>query len=243
MTIGRRILMIMVGLSVMAGGSLAQPKTLSFKAGDTEHWAFTMDGKSIGTMDAACSAVRTGANKQQLFDWKFSLKLNLPVQGQQVALSMTGTYTVTDHGNPTAVSLSANVNGQAQKLSGIFSGGKAKMTIQAGGQNMTPEVAITGKEFLAINNIISLFSIATRAVQVQPGKTVKAPFFAVEMMRGLDITFAAQARTETITVGGKKIECVVSDVSPIGARIHTSKATGEMLRYTMAAQKLVIERK
>ncbi len=237
----RTVLAVMT-MATLGLGAWAQPKSLTFKAGDAEKWAFSMNGKPVGTMEATCSAVRAEANRQ-LFDWKYSLKLSLPVQGQQVNLAMSGTFTVTGSGAPTAVTLNADVNGQAQKLSGTFGGGKAKMSIQAGGQFMSPDAAITGKEFLSINNVMTLMSIATRALNVQSGKTVKAPFFAVEMMRSLDITFAAQAKTETITSGGKQIECVVSDVAPIGARIHTSKATGEMLRYAMPAQKLLIERR
>jgi hypothetical protein len=63
------------------------------------------------------------------------------------------------------------------------------------------------------------------------------------MMGHLDITFAAQSKTETIMVAGKKVECVVCDVAPIGASIHLSKATGEMVRYAMASQGLVITRR
>lgn len=238
----RRMPMAVMALAVCSAPAWAQ-KPLAFKVGDTEKWSFAMDGKSVGAMDAACTAVRAGSGKQQLFDWKYNLKLALPVQGQQVNLTMNGTFTVNDSGHPTAVTLNADVNGQAQKLTGSFGGGKAKITAQAGGQTMNRDAAISGKEFLSINNVMTLMSIATRALNIQPGKTVKAPLFAVEMMRSLDITFAAQPTTETITVGGKKVECVVCDVAPIQARLHLSKATGEMMRYTMAAQKLVIERR
>jgi len=239
----RRTIVTIVGLVVLAVGASAQPKGLTLKAGDAEKWAFTMDGKSVGTMDATCTAVRTGGDKKPLYDWKYGLKLDLNVQGQQVALAMNGTFTVTGNGNPTALTLNANVNGQAQKLTGTFAGGKAKLSAEGGARSMNQDVAITGKEFLSINNVMTLFSIATRKLQIQPGKTVTAPFFAAEMMRSLDITFKAAPATETIAVAGKKVECVVCDVKPIEARIHISKATGEMVRYAMPAQKLVIERR
>jgi hypothetical protein len=237
-----RTLAAFVGAALIASGAWAQPKALSFKAGDAEKWTFSMAGKPIGTSTATCTAARQVGGKR-LSDWRFGIKLNLSQQGQQVQLAIDGTFTITDKGNPTALAITATVNGQQQKLSGTFAGSKAKLTAQAGGQSQSREAAITGKEYLSINNVMTLFSIATRALGIQPGKTVKAPFFAVELMRSLDITFAARPRTETISFGGGKVECVVCDVSPIQARIHVSKATGEMLRYAVDAQKLVIERK
>jgi len=228
---------------VLACAAGAAPRDLVCRAGESEKWAFAAAGKPIGTMDATCTSVRKGAASGPLCDWRFGLKLDLNVQGRAVKLAMKGTFTLNSKGRPTVAAINATVNGQAQKATITFAGRKAAIASIAGGQAVRKGAPITGQEYLSINNVMTLLSLATRTLGVQPGQTVKAPFFAVEMMGSLDFTLTAKPKTETVTVGGKKVECVVCDVSPIGARIHLSKATGEMVRYAMESQGLVITRR
>jgi hypothetical protein len=237
-TIG--IVACLAGFLVNTAG--AAPKPLAFKVGDAEQWAFTMDGKSIGTMNATCTSVRQ-QGPSTLADWRYAVKLDMAIQGQTLKMSLNGTFTVNELAFPIRAFLDATVNGQSQRVTVTFSGGKARMTLSAGTTSANREAAITGREYLSLNNVITLMSLATRALRPEPGKSVKAPFFAVEIQKALDITLAARPKTDTISVAGKKVECVVCDVSPIQATFHVSVQTGELMRYAMEAQKLVIERR
>jgi len=222
-------------------GSRAVGAMLDVKAGEKERWSFVMAGRPVGSMSAECRAVRKTAAGAEA-DSTYNLKLNLPAQGSEIRLSMKGAFTLSRTGTPVGLSIDADAAGQRQNVKVRFASGKATLTGTVGGQAIRKSAAVTGKEFLSVNNLMTLLSLATRVLRPAPGNSVTAPFFAIEMMQSVDLTFAARSKTETLRVGGRNLECVVCDVAPIAAKIHVVRATGEMVRYAMDAQQLVIER-
>jgi hypothetical protein len=210
---------------------------LNVAQGEKERYVFRMDGKGIGEQTAECArADATGSA------WKFAIRLNVAGQGAPVKVSMEGTFSLNERAGPTALSLDADVNGAKQKVSYTFQPTRVLVTMNIGGREIRRESARDGAEFLQMNNLLTPLSLATRVLRIAPGQKVATSFFAAGAQQKLDMTFAALPKTETIKIGGREVDCVVCDVSPIANRFYLARDTGELMRVTVEAQKIVIER-
>ncbi len=227
-----------VGLAVLQGSASAQTAGVIARTGASERWVFTTDGKEMGTQTAQCVAVRPGQS-----DWKFALDLRAPSQGRTVVVTMSGTFTIAANGAPVAMSLTADADGSKQRATYTFAGKKATARITVGGQNVSRGAALSGSETLQLNNVITLMSFTTQAVRPQAGKVSTASIFAAGALQTMKLTLTAQPKTETITVAGKRVECVVVDAAPIANRFWCDAGTGELLKVAAPAQALVIERR
>jgi hypothetical protein len=217
--------------TAQAGGVIA-------RKGASERWGFTANGKEMGSQTAQCVAVRPGQS-----DWKFALDLRVPSQGAAVAVTMSGTFTIAANGTPIALALEADAAGSKQRAAYTFAGKKATARITVGGQSITRDAALGGSETLQLNNLITLMSFTTQTVRPQAGKVVTASIFAASALQTMKLTLTAQPKTETITVAGKRVECVVVDAAPIANKFWCDARTGELLKVAAPAQALVIERR
>jgi hypothetical protein len=179
---------------------------------------------------------------QTVLDFRYTLKLALTMGAQNVNVSMDGTFSVTDKNSPVALTINANVNGSAQKAAYTVEGKTINLSANAGGQDIKRSAQLSGTEALSVNNLMTLMSLATRTLNIGPGQSVKASLFSAEALRSIEITFAAQPKTEQVTIAGKQIDCVVCDISAIASRVYLDKATGEMVKYVMASQGLEVTR-
>jgi len=95
---------------------------------------------------------------------------------------------------------------------------------------------------MQMNNLLTAFSLATRSLGIQAGRTLTAPFFAASTLQSVDMTFTAQAEPRTLEVMGRSRSCLICDVEPIKNRFYLDAETGELLRVEAGGGKLVIER-
>ena len=232
------VLCVATALVAVASCASAQGGKVSAVKGATERWTFVQNGIEIGKQTAECTAVR-GA----LSDWQFQTVVSAPAQGKMISISMNGTFTIAADGKPVAMALQADANGVKQQAAYTFAGKKVTAKVSAGGQGMTRDVALSGSETLQLNNVITLMSITTQSLRPQAGKTCSAPVFAAGALQTLNLTLTALAKTETITAGGKRVECVVVDAAPIANRLWCDVKTGELMKVAATAQGLVIERR
>lgn len=224
-----------------ASSAAAQRKPVDVKAGERERWLFTAADKPIGSQTATCKAVAK-RDGRTVSDWTVKVALSLEVGGQPIQLTMDGGFAVTDMVEPVSLNLSVTGAGPDQTARFAFPPGKARLEAVVGGRKQTKEVARKGDEVLQVNNVITLLNLTMRSVRPEPGKDTSVPVFATNMMQRVEFTLRCDPKTETLTIGGTPVECVVVDVAPIQHRCWVRKDSGELERIEVASQKLVIAR-
>lgn len=210
------------------------------QVGQSERWVFVMSGKEMGGQTARC--VQTGEEGGRFYsDWTYRFEIQLPAPQQKV--TMVGGYSLWEDGRPRRLTFEADVGGQSQSGVYTFRTGGVEAELKVGDMPIKRSVALPDDALAQMNNVLSLFSAATRALRLKPGETRKAPFFAATGLQRLDMTFRCEENTRPLTVMGEERLCVVCEVEPIKNRFFMDAVTGELLRVEIEAAGLVIERR
>ncbi len=221
--------------------AVASPSRRTYRpaVGDREQWDFTLDGKHLGMQRAECVAVRDDGG-HAFSEWRYEITLTPPGPAAQATVS--GTFSIWSDATPRKLTFETGPGAGGQRGVYEFSKESVQVDLTVGETRVQRSLPLKPGQPMQMNNLLTAFSLATRSLGIQAGRTLTAPFFAASTLQSVDMTFTAQAEPRTLEVMGRSRSCLVCDVEPIKNRFYLDAETGELLRVEAGGGKLVIER-
>lgn len=202
----------------------------------SEKYTFRIDGKVIGTQDAALMS--STASTQT---WSFNMNLTVPMYGQTTQLAQSGQIVVDNAANPVSLTTTVTLDKKSQNETLAFSNNKVSISLAPPITAVPASFQMSGPSYLLINNIITTFSIVTRSNRLPVDKPTMWQMFNANLLQPVVLTLTPSSAV-TLHVHARPVKCHIFDVSPIGNRLWVSDDDGGVEMVSDPAQKLEIVR-
>jgi transglutaminase-like putative cysteine protease len=146
---------------------------------------------------------------------------------------------ITDEVIPLYYHMDALVNAEKQTIECTFSEGKAHDVVTVGEEKYEEVVTLEDNTYLMGNNMIGLWALVYRTLQLKVGETYKVPLFFSENFTNLVVDIEV-LRTETIVVAGESYEVFVCNV-PLFKEVDYVTKDGLLVKIDLPSQNGFIE--
>ncbi len=133
----------------------------------------------------------------------------------------------------------ALVNAEKQTIDCTFSEGKAHDVVTVGEEKYEETITLEDNTYLMGNNMIGLWALVYRTLQLKVGETYKVPLFFSENFTNLVVDIEV-LRTETVVVAGESYEVFVCNV-PLFKEVDYVTKDGLLVKVDLPSQNGFIE--
>ncbi len=183
--------------------------------------------------------------KKELYEGQeaFYVELHLDLDFQKIDVERTATLDaqlyITEDVKPLSYQVEALVNDEKQTIECTFSEGKAHDVVTVGDETYEEEITLEENTYLMENNMIGLWALVYRTLQLEVGQTYKVPLFFSGNFLKLVVDIEVE-RIETIVVSGTTYEVYVCNV-PLFKEIDYVTKDGLLVKVEAPSQNLFIE--
>jgi transglutaminase-like putative cysteine protease len=215
-----------------------EEKEALLNVGEYYTYRFVIDDTEFGYTDYRIT-------KKELYEGveafyvELSLDLDLKKVGGPVNLALDAVLYVAGDVMPLDYHVDALVDSEEQTIDCTFRDGKVQYVAVAGGETVEQEITLEDRTYLMQSNVIGLWALVYRSLQLEEGQTYKVPVFFAENYSKFMVNIEV-VRTETIVVGGKSYEVFVCDV-PLFREIDYVTRDGLLVKIDLPSQNGFIE--
>ncbi|MBU7028718.1 MAG: DUF3108 domain-containing protein [Theionarchaea archaeon] len=208
------------------------------KVGEYYKYRFVINDVEFGYTDYKIKK-KTTYEGQEAFYVELYLDLDYNKIGKQIELVMGAILYITGDIMPLYYQVDALVNSEKQTVECTFSDSKVYDVVTAGGKTYEEEVNLEESTYLMHSNMIGLWALVYRSLELEEGETYKVPVFFSENFTKYVVDIEV-LRTETIVVAGKSYEVFVCNV-PLYREIDYVTKDGLLVKIDLPSQNGFIE--
>ncbi|MBU7016584.1 MAG: hypothetical protein HXS44_03680 [Theionarchaea archaeon] len=215
-----------------------EEKEALLKVGEYRKYRFVIDDVEIGYTDYRIKRRETYEG-QEAYYVELSLDLDFNKINTARKVVIEAFLYITEHVMPLYYSLDALVNTEKQTIECTFADGKAHDVVTVGDKKYEEKVNLEENTYLMGNNMIGLWALMYKTLNLEVGETYKIPLFFSENFTKLVVEIEV-LRTETIVVGGKSYDVYVCDVPKFKEIDYVTK-DGLLVKIDLPSQNGFIE--
>ncbi len=206
--------------------------------GEYYKYRFVIDDVEFGYTDYRIKKKETYKGEEALYV-ELSLDLDYNKIGIAAKLVMDAVLYITEDIMPLFYQVDALVNSEKQTIECTFSEGKVLDVVTVGDKTYEEEVSLEENTYVMHSNVIGLWALVYRSLQLEVGQVYKVPVFFSENFSKYVVDIEV-LRTETITVAGKSYEVFVCNV-PFFKEIDYVTKDGLLVKIDLPSQNGFIE--
>ncbi|MGD2247764.1 MAG: transglutaminase domain-containing protein [Candidatus Methanofastidiosia archaeon] len=215
-----------------------EEKEALLQVGEYYKYRFVLNDVEFGYTDYKIKRRETYEG-EKAFYVELSLDLDYNKIGNPVVLDLDAVLYITEDIRPLYYDVDALVNDEKQTIECTFTEDKVLDTVTVGSKTYEEEVTLEEGTYLMQSNVIGLWALVYRTLELETGKTYKVPVFFSENFSKYVVEINV-LRTETITVAGKTYDVFVCDV-PFFKEVDYVTQDGLLVKVDLPSQNVFIE--
>lgn len=206
--------------------------------GEYRRYRFTIDEVEFGHADYRIKS-KESYEGQEAFYVELSLDQDLNKLGTPVEVELEAGLYITEDVMPLFYRVDALVNSEKQTIECRVSEGKAYDVVTVGEKKYEDEINLEEGTYLMGNNMIGLWALMYKSLQLEVGETYKIPVFFPANFQKFVVDIEVM-RVDTVVVAGKSYEVFVCNV-PLFKEIDYVTEDGLLVRIDLPSQNGFIE--